>query len=680
MKRGLLAGAALLGLTLSTARADYVILVANANEEVTAVPAAQMGAQGAAGARGAVGGQVGFAGAMGIQGGQAGVAGAMGAAGGGGLLGRPGQLLGQFGALGGQTGARGGAPMGFMGGTPMGFMGGTPMGAGAEGAVGGAGGQAKVPPVIVMTVLEVKNRVAQQKVAVGGRLPSLVIPIYHKWGASYLWGPNIRVIPVPGRDGHPLPPVEKRFENEYRNVTKLRNASAPRYLDTARWALDHGLIAEFEKVMEDLAKAHKGDERAAAFQKVKANLARPLSGEGPVSEWKRKLFRNSRVATSPHYSLLHTAPSNESEEVKSRLRRLEENMTGFYYWHALQGKVLPMPHERLLAVLVAGSDLQKEFQEYNSQFDFLPVTADSFYSARHNLVVFAGRRLDEPYDAVIRTTEPLFKVYALDTVFKHKQPAANFDLLAAQTAGVLIKSLNEDGEIAAVSHSGTRQLLVATGLLAGNVDLPQWVQSGVGSMFQTPYASPWKSYGAPHWSYLLAFGELQKEKQLGDAHKLLRDVITDKFFRQGLPRLKAAQDRKAGENRKRTEVSVKARATAWALVHYLAHKKLDNLMAYYKELSRLPRDLPLDNDVLLDCFARAFGFVDRDNKRKDAELDRLASSWLSYMNNEVILDNEALPIYVTIYKLQNELKKELARTNKPIFPRLPGGVVRPGGP
>src|SRR5207302_8882317 len=105
--------------------------------------------------------------------------------------------------------------------------------------------------------------------------------------------------------------------------------------------------------------------------------------------------------------------------------------------------------------------------------------------------------------------------------------------------------------------------------------------------------------------------------------------------------------------------SVKARATAWALTYYLAQKRLDGLYSYYKELSRLPRDLELDGDALLDCFARAFGCVDAANKRDDRKLADLADAWMNYIEEEVKLDHEAEGILDAIHKPQNELAADL---------------------
>ena len=47
------------------------------------------------------------------------------------------------------------------------------------------------------------------------------------------------------------------------------------------------------------------------------------------------------------------------------------------------------------------------------------------------------------------------------------------------------------------------------------------------------------------------------------------------------------------------------RASAWALTYFLAQQKLTGLQAYFKELSKMPRDIDLDDKALIACFARA---------------------------------------------------------------------------
>src|SRR5260370_17877768 len=96
-------------------------------------------------------------------------------------------------------------------------------------------------------------------------------------------------------------------------------------------------------------------------------------------------------------------------------------------------------------------------------------------------------------------------------------------------------------------------------------------------------------YGAPEWVSLFSYQELEKQKKLAAPHQLLRDIITDKYFK---------------ESKKKGKPSVKARATAWALTYYLARQRLPELMRFYKEHSRLPRDLDLEHTGMLRSLPR----------------------------------------------------------------------------
>src|SRR5439155_892122 len=86
---------------------------------------------------------------------------------------------------------------------------------------------------------------------------------------------------------------------------------------------------------------------------------------------------------------------------------------------------------------------------------------------------------------------------------------------------------------------------------------------------------------------------------------------------------------------------LKARATAWSLTYFLAQKKLDGLQRYFKELSKMPRDLELTDEVLLGCFARAFDAVDANKRVDTGKLTNLANQWYSY-SNDVPLEAEDL--------------------------------------
>ena len=238
----------------------------------------------------------------------------------------------------------------------------------------------------------------------------------------------------------------------------------------------------------------KSHPTVAAFDKVRDALKRRIKGDGTAARWKQVgQFDRYRVTTSAHYALIQNDGSDSAPKVVSRLDQLERNMTAFYYWYALQRVALEVPKQRLVAVMEAkGDDAAAAFLRDNKIFDSVPITADSFYSPRHNLVVFCGHRLDQPYLALVKMTAGYWKAYNPTTILQPRPKLAKgsneLQLYSAQTVSILTKALDEDGEAMAVTHSGTRQLLTACGLLPRSVALPRWLRRALAASSRRPTA------------------------------------------------------------------------------------------------------------------------------------------------------------------------------------------------
>src|SRR5262249_12081226 len=111
------------------------------------------------------------------------------------------------------------------------------------------------------------------------------------------------------------------------------------------------------------------------------------------------------VEKSDHYALLHKLKGSKSEAA-SRLKRLEANYRAFYYWFALQGKVLPVPDQRLIAVLVTQAD---EYKRHQQIFDTRPTVPDGFLARRDNLAIFSLERTDLASQAMDKNTKALWR-------------------------------------------------------------------------------------------------------------------------------------------------------------------------------------------------------------------------------------------------------------------------------
>jgi hypothetical protein len=645
MKRWMLAFAGMLLVPVGYASADYIVIVANLGEQREIVNQPN-------------GGQPGFSfpGGFGIGGMPGGAKG-----GGGGGSDRPGG---------------GGAPGGF----------------GIGGAPPGGGGLTPPPkqeditfdpdavPYYVTAVVEIKSLTATEMTLFSKAGQAIVIK--HGWGQSYVQAYadieklHYRAQIIRRGDGSPAPPVSARYEEKHKETFGVgAKASTEAVIELARWALEHGLVTKaydkFSEVMDELAGTTKDDKVVATYLEVKKNLGTPVKDVGPTVEQMRlqDKFKLKRLARpNDHYVVYHQSASDDSPELVARLDRLEQNFRSFYYWFALKGISLPMPTERQTAVITGGSKENDDFNGLHTMLTSSPVISDGFIARRENLSVFSARRLDDPYRVLDELAKPLW-VTGMNRNEILKATPRGFPrekILSAQMMALLLKVMETDSERTGISHDATRQLVYGAGLLPRNVITPEWIQYGMGSFFETPLGSPWTSTGAPNMEHLPNFKDYLKLKRLEKTSSdTIRKVVTDAYFREYGKSKDPAMERKA-------------RAATWALTYFLMQTRPEGMLRYYKELSKQPRDVELDEDTLMGCFARAFDLVDSSNKNVDAKrLDLMGRQWYDHMNNTRLDFQEGID---GIREFIAKVTKDATDAPPPSGPgRGPGGPGR-GGP
>jgi hypothetical protein len=243
------------------------------------------------------------------------------------------------------------------------------------------------------------------------------------------------------------------------------------------------------------------------------------------------------------------------------------------------------------------------------------------------------------------------------------------------TLALLERTLDDEAERAAVSHEGSRQLFVSAGLVPRTVVVPQWVEFGSASVFETPkgpfHGAPiaasvalYPGVVGPSWAYLRPFHDeikaAESRPQGLNPADLLKSVITDVQFNNVV----SAADK---------DGLLRARSNAWALAYYLHKARLPGMMKFYQELSALPRDLEVDGKTLLACFGRAFDCANRTNDGVDpAAFEQFAKDWVNYV--------KGVPLPGAELGLDREMG---AGTNQPGQPGGSGGAAggnRPGRP
>jgi hypothetical protein len=587
--------------------------------------------------------------------------------------GQPGQPGGPGGPPGGPPGAPGPGPGGPPGAPrPPGPPGGSPNDGNIPGLGSGTGN-------IDTAALAVQGVVGVRKKTIASTPLGAELRINHKWSASNgmtrLFNDNSNLIVREIK----LPSPHAQFETRKHNAFK---GDRRKILTEAEWALSHGLNDDFAALMDGLVGAKEEanptspqelKDAVKAYATVKEALEKPADDETRANFWRNRL--SGRMETSKHYAVVYTSASANPPEVQSRLAALENHMRAFYYWFALKGHALPVPAEKLVAVVL---DTPADFRDRSSVGEE-PLVDDGFYSHRDHICIFSAQRLDSPYQVFERQIAPLWKAGAYDRmqllegVAKRRvSTTAEADFARMMTFALLERALDDEAERAAVSHEGSRQLFVATGLVPRTVVVPQWVEFGSAAVFETPkgpfHDAPlaasvalYPGVAGPSWAYLRPFHEEIKAAEgrpqgLNPAD-LLKSVITDAQFNNVV----SAADK---------DGLLRARANAWSLAYYLHKARLPGMMRFYQELAALPRDLEVDGKTLLACFGRAFDCANRTNDGVDpAAFEQLAKAWVQYV--------KGVPLPGAEMGLDRELN---AGGNTPGQPGAPGGPGEAGGP
>jgi hypothetical protein len=476
------------------------------------------------------------------------------------------------------------------------------------------------------------------------------------------WGSNTVIVPAGVVTAYiQQASIAKEFEKKLKALQK-EGKSVEKLLRLAEWALERGLLSDFAKTMAEVKTLAPTNSVLKAVEQAQASMKPRPDQDDPVAaslikDFTAEGYRPVR-SEAGHYTLLTNVKNAQSDPaIKRRLNFMEDTFQTFFYWLAFKGSPCKVPNYRLVAVLVKEGDSQstKEFENKHLLFDQIPMMADGFTARRDNVVVLSARRTDEAYGTLVRINQQLWSSYKITGVdllndkriLTNRKKDLGAKIPRLQTLALLQHAMEEESEYATVTHECMRQLAAASGLIPRNVNAAEWAQFGLASFFETPKRSFYPCRAAANWTQLVAFKYLRHAKvgklKGKDARNVLVKVITDQYFRTAYQTLRELGEVSTEKNKEARALKLRdrlemARCTSWALTYWLAQNHLDKLLAYYSELSKLPRDLDYNEEVLKAAFGRAFGMLIADPKDKRAQIldpqavDRLANKWFSDMD------------------------------------------------
>jgi len=501
-------------------------------------------------------------------------------------------------------------------------------------------------------------------------------------------------------------PDTKKLLQLHRNDTK--NYGSPEgHIQLAEWCLEVGMPDEAMTILDKLNE-HPNKESfkpttataVQTYQKVKDLLTANIDKSEKANQWKDRLGYQA-LSVSKHYAIVHQ--ENTQESANRRLDALEMNFKTVYTWFAIRGRALPAPSEKLVAVIVGDAS---EFRRYRDTFEASNLVADGFHARRENLAVFSGRRLDKASVNFEQLVRDVYRVMKPEDLFKGKlpnrkeQPNApeNYtDYARASTLALVDKALQQEAEIAAATHEGTKQLFAETGLLPRNVLAPEWVRFGIAALFEMP-KGPFPGGGSqlkvalhpggggPNWAYMRYYEEMREKNLINDrnAADLFIETVIDMHFRTAhkvemLGRL-TRKGTEEGDSKATPaeELYARARTLGWSVVYFMAKTKFSEFERFLQELGKLPRDAELDADAVITSFCIANGISTAGLNGTNPDISRfmgIGLLWKQFMDGQTS-PTRAMKIDTLVTKPDDGS----TGTGRPGTPGGSGPGGRPGGP
>ncbi|MFN0055135.1 MAG: DUF1570 domain-containing protein [Planctomycetales bacterium] len=381
-----------------------------------------------------------------------------------------------------------------------------------------------------------------------------------------------------------------------------RDKDADAMMKAGVFALKKGMLREFYSALDKALEIDPQHEAALRTKELKRQMEEPVRDNPELEKELRSYIKDSgamRIATSPHYILLHDTPEKppkgkRKNRAQERLDLMEQVYQSFMLLFYAQGVELDIPRDRLKVVLF---NEFKDFTDFATGLSPALASASGFWEHNSNTSVF----FDHGTTDLFKALEEVQKVMH-EEADAAKKERNNPELIRyVKAIDLLIEVERENSDITVVSHEAVHQMAGNTGLLPRHVEIPSWVHEGLATYFEAPGNATWAGIGAVNEERLDFYKMVEKHRSLSNIDFIIGDEVFDRARSLG--------------------ATLNGYAQAWALTHFLLETRLKDFVAYYRILGELPPDVALNPALLTELFNRVFG---SDHKAMDQE-------WRRYM-------------------------------------------------
>jgi hypothetical protein len=376
-------------------------------------------------------------------------------------------------------------------------------------------------------------------------------------------------------------------------------------LDTATWALHHGLLTEFYKAASAAWKADPENATVKRLAALKQKMNVDFSESADQEEKLRKtVTMNGDVAflRSKHYLLMHNTGTTldkrlNKSRAQQRLDLLEMVYESFMMEFCMKGLEVDVPKEPLLVSLFAD---KQGYVNSDESPDDMKAKSSGVYNRKTNIALFFDQGTSETHQMLSKLSRDLQD--AKKDAMRLRAANTKDIVRLANTFQLLIEVERENDDIEVVSHEATHQMAANTGLMPNGSAMTLWAAEGMATYFESPKDAAWAGIGSVNESRLNWYRGLADDRE----HSNIDFIVSDEFFMR------------AGN----TYTTVHAYGQAWALTHFLMTRHFDKLMKYYQLVAKKKPEEMKDSNVVRGWFQEVFG--------KDTS--RLNREWRNYMS------------------------------------------------
>jgi len=408
----------------------------------------------------------------------------------------------------------------------------------------------------------------------------------------------------------------------------------------AAWSLEHGLILEFHRAVDQLAATNAADPFAVEAKRLKAEFVKPLPDETP-EEIKSVSAAGYKTVKSAHFLLgcPEIEKPVEKTEIKkkkpeARLEQLEQLLEIFIMKCAERGLSVQVPATRLRVMLSPGNAPPTAVVGTRTS----PIDPRIFWSQGTNVLYVS--QTNSPVaalDSLKKLQANVQKVY--NTPRKRNTPGqpggqpgggAGAGAMAGGGAGasggidlstlslgqlskltVATQSLMAIGidnyELESVSREAAYMFTANCGAVPSQA--PTWVRDGLAAYFEFPAEMGWLKIGdVGHVRNSWYQASLQDPERY-----TITDIVTGRCH----------------ENPVTITESMRAGTMSWALMHFLLETNPEGLAKYVTNFRSMPPDLVLDTELLNSMFDEAIG--EERSKLEDAWREHMAELKAEYL-------------------------------------------------